>query len=87
MNGIINQTVFTDRAAFVGSALLGIKQLHIDQIRTAVTALESYVLKVDNCGNCIFCQTCQGCQGCQTCQGCQSQCHCDCDCNDSDGGS
>ena len=60
-----------------------ISQVSLDQIKTAINKLSTYIKQVDNCGNCFnvtMCQTstCQSytCQVCQssTCQTCESQC-------------
>ena len=74
LNGVIEQTVFTDGASISSGSSVVVKAIHVDELNTAITSLQGYLVNVDNCGNCTFCQTCQGttCQSCQTCQGCQS---------------
>ena len=60
-----------------------ISQVSLNQIKTAIDKLSTYIKQVDNCGNCFnvtMCQTstCQSskCQVCQSskCQSCESQC-------------
>ena len=69
-NGAIAQTSFTDGTAIQNSTPVVAKAIHVTELRTAITALQSYAANVDNCGNCTFCQSCQT-TTCQT-AACQS---------------
>ena len=80
INSTINKTSFTNT--------IYIDKINLEEMRTAISNLNIYLEKVDNCGNCyadtsVLCQTCQTCQACQsskcqTCQTtrCQQQCSC-----------
>lgn len=60
VNGTISQTAFTDKSAAADTTTkLLIKAVHINELRTAITALNNAKANVDNCGNCTACQTCQ----------------------------
>lgn len=83
-NGTINKTSFTDPTL---TTSIKVKQVHIDELKNAITKLQTYVKNVDNCGNCSqsnCCQSCQTttCQSCQTCQrkNCSNTCNCNCCC-------
>nr|DAL51549.1 MAG TPA_asm: hypothetical protein [Caudoviricetes sp.] len=70
LNEKIEATVFTDETEIQKASPLKVKAVHVEELRTAIKALQGYAQNVDNCGNCIYCQSCEGCQ---TCEGCQSK--------------
>lgn len=80
-NGTINKTTFTDPTL---STSIKVRQVHIDELKNAITKLQTYVKNVDNCGNCSASNCCQSCQTttCQkncSCQRYSSNCNCNCD--------
>ena len=79
-NGTINKTNFTDPTLTISTK---VKQVHIDELKNAISKLQTYVKNVDNCGNCSQSNCCQSCQS-TTCQSCQRQCNCNCNCGDCD---
>lgn len=73
--GPVAKTTFTDYTNISGTTDVKIKKVNIDELRTAISKLQTYAPNVDNCGNCTFNQKNQKNQslGCQSAvnQACQ----------------
>lgn len=65
-NGTIANTSFSSI-----NTSTAMSKSHIEELRNAVTKLETYVTHIDNCGNCSASNCCQSCETCES-SSCQS---------------
>ena len=78
INDAITKTSFSSISA--GTV---VTQAYLDSLTTAITKLEGYAAKVDNCGYTNCCESCQDSCTCQSSgnQSCQNTCTCQSDKN------
>ena len=71
-----SSTVFTDQTSFNNTSNLFIKEVHLNELQTALTTLNNYLPNVNNCGYINCCESCQNLCICQSdkCQACQNAC-------------